>query len=312
MKILCLGDVHLRRSNPINRKDDYFNTQFQKIKYVYDYAVDNQVSMILQPGDLYDRFDCPYSVTEHYIRYFNSQVINIPIFAILGQHDQRYHRSGKENTPIGCLFAGIERTGSKILRVSSPLIFEEEYSKSKIEIYGASWNEEIPEPQNKSAINILVIHKMVTKDGPLWEGQEEYINAQELIKKTNYHLIVCGDNHKSFVEDYRMRRLVNCGSLMRTNIDQFDHKPCFYIYDTKSKSLSYNEIPIEKNVFDTEEVEIKEYENKLLQSFVNKLPNIMRSFEKDKLVTFKDRFTAACRQLPEVEQTIIHEILEEL
>ena len=274
MKFLCLGDVHLRSSTPKNRCDNLFETQFNKMKHILEYAIDNEISYILQPGDLFDKHNCPYEVTERYIDLFNSFTTPVPILCCLGQHDQRYHKQSTKNTPIGCLFAGIRQTGSKLL-ASEPFEVVEPYTKSKVHIYGSSWGEEIPTIQDQNAFNILVTHRMVTKDGPLWQGQIGNIEAKELIRQTKFRLIVSGDNHQSFKQEHRMRYLVNCGSLMRTGLDQIDHEPCFYVYDTQDHGkLEYHKIPIENNVFAFDKVVEEKKTKKELEEFVQSLARV--------------------------------------
>lgn len=275
MKFALLGDVHLRMSNPKSRIDEYYDEQFRKFGIVYEFARDTNCRAVLQPGDLFDHHSCPYGVVERYMRYINGHTCSVPIFGCLGQHDMRYHRTIADNTPIGVLYAGIERTGSRLLS-SEPKVLIEQFSKTEVHIYGSSFGEEIPTIQNPSAINILVTHRMVTKDGPLWEGQEGNVEAEELLKQTKFRLIVSGDNHKHFTASHRMRYLVNCGSLMRSSIDQMDHKPCFYTYDTETNKIEKHPIRVKKaeHIFDLEKAVDQKQDRKELDDFIRTLTDV--------------------------------------
>jgi len=85
---------------------------------------------------------------------------------------------------------------------------------------------------------------------------------------------VCGDNHNHFVEEGKGRYVVNCGSLMRSNIDQVDHKSVVYVYDTETKTLSdpiFLKIQSVKEVFDLKSVNEEKERNKKLDLFVENL-----------------------------------------
>jgi len=66
---------------------------------------------------------------------------------------------------------------------------------------------------------------------------------------------------------------VNCGSLMRSAIDQVDHKPRIYIYDTEWKSL--NEVLLKvapaKKVLDIKKAEVQKERDEKLDLFISSL-----------------------------------------
>jgi len=86
--------------------------------------------------------------------------------------------------------------------------------------------------------NILLIHKLIIDD-----LEEKYLGsttttARSMLNKfTEYDLIVSGDNHKPFVMKKGRRLLVNCGSMMRTRIDQVDHKPRAYLWYAETNTI---------------------------------------------------------------------------
>lgn len=305
MKFICSSDWHIRKSNPQYRIDNFFDTQCEKIKWMVNYCVDNNICGILHGGDLYDRFDCPYEAVRRYIILFNSYTTPIKMLGCLGQHDMRYHKIGSSNTPAGCLYAGIAGTGSTILE-EAPKEYIEPYSKTKIHIYGSSWGEKIPTIQDQSAINILVTHRMVTKSGPLWKDQTDFTEADELLKKTKFRLIVTGDNHNTFSHSYRMRYVVNSGSLMRAKIDQMDHKPTFFVYDTNTNTIEKVEIPIlnKRKVFAVEEIKDTKLNDLVLENFVNGL-----NIDYDRKVSFKENLDSMINETSDIN---VKSVLEEV
>ncbi|MFH1624128.1 MAG: hypothetical protein ABID54_03105, partial [Pseudomonadota bacterium] len=92
-----------------------------------------------------------------------------------------------------------------------------------------------------------------------------------------FDLFVTGDNHHSFVcgemDKNGTRYVVNCGSLMRSAIDQVDHKPRVYVYDTERKSL--DEVPLKvapaKKVLDMKKAEVQKERDEKLELFISSL-----------------------------------------
>ena len=161
---------------------------------------------------------------------------NIPIYTVFGQHDLRYHSSNVNNTPLKVL----EASGVVKVLDNRGVIYP--HSDPNVIIQGQSWYED-KEPhveaydEVKNTCRILVLHKMIV-DEKIWEGQGDHTFGKILLTKTKYDLIVSGDNHKHFIihsgqgSSIGKRLLINCGSMLRTRIDQGEHKPCVYVYNT--------------------------------------------------------------------------------
>jgi hypothetical protein len=223
---------------------------------------------VLLPGDLTDHSRLPYYIVDYYVRLFKSYE-EVTILAVQGQHDMLYHVEAA-NTPYSLMDAA-----EAIIAIEGT----DRQSITNIGISGVSFNREISDTACKSQINILLIHKMFVDD-KLWEGQEEYERANIFLTKNKWDLIVSGDNHQHFMfqagggSGYKTRRFhVNCGSLMRQNIDQLHHKPVVYIYDTVDKTLAPYYIPIDppEDVFNIEAAELKKEKDEKLEAFVEKI-----------------------------------------
>lgn len=267
MKLLITGDWHLRFRRPELRIDEsYFDTQLNKINQILDIAKNNKCDYILQPGDFFDSVDVPWSVVETYIDIFKDY--NIPIYCVMGQHDMRFHKIKLDNTPLAVM------ESAEVLTV---LIDDYGIIGIKdIDLYGCNYGEEIPKIMDKNKTNILLIHKMII-DQKIWEGQTDFTYANHLSRK-GFDLCVCGDNHKNF----KIKNVINCGSLMRSRIDQVDHKPIVYIYDTEFIGSPKEEIVKEilldikstNEIFDLNKVdEVKERDERL-EAFVDTLDSI--------------------------------------
>ena len=257
MKLVILGDLHIRSSNPENRIDNYKEAMFNKIKYIYecgDVLLKEREFVSLQPGDFFDNpvqsnamlTDC-FSLFEH-----------ANLHSIYGQHDLKFRNKG--NTALDVLIAG------GIVKNSEQTTLSE-----SVFLYSCSYNETIPEIKTKG-FNILMIHKMIVEE-KLWEGQVEYEWANTILRRTKFDLIVSGDNHQSFFVEHKGRHLINCGSLMRTTKAQINHKPCYVVYNTDTMKYSIKYIPVQpaEEVFDMQKIELEKERDEKLIAFVDGL-----------------------------------------
>ena len=262
MKILCLGDLHLRYRRPEYRIDDFFVTQFNKLQWVFDLAVREKCKVVIMPGDVFDSFSASYLVVSTFLFHLWRYSKQFKTLAVYGQHDMRYHSTRIDNTPLHT----VESSGLlKVLDHNPYQLFDSVF-------YGASWGCEIPQVKTEGT-NILVTHRMVIKSDKLWEGQSDFEYSRRLLRTTGYDLIVSGDNHNFFVDEYKGRFLINCGSLCRMKTDQAEHKPSVVVYDTKAKDIKVFEIPVEpaEKVFDLATSEKKKEKEKMIEVFVDSL-----------------------------------------
>ncbi|MHA2065066.1 MAG: metallophosphoesterase family protein [Candidatus Thorarchaeota archaeon] len=264
MKFLLTGDWHIRQTAPERRIDEYWITVYKKINFIIDLAVQEGCEAILQPGDFFDSHKANDLLKRYAITWLRNKIDKVKVFTVFGQHDLRYHSSDLRNTPLAVLYA------ARIIRV---LHNHEPLKLGKVHIYGASWFEDIPEVIEPDKLNILVMHKMVIANEKVWDGQEDYKLGNILLRTLPFDLIVCGDNHQHFVVIAGNKKLVNCGSLLRTRIDQVHHAPVVYIYDINYKTLEQHEIPIKPfdQVFDMTKVEEEKKRNKEMEAFVERL-----------------------------------------
>uniref|UniRef100_A0A6M3IW46 Putative calcineurin-like phosphoesterase n=1 Tax=viral metagenome TaxID=1070528 RepID=A0A6M3IW46_9ZZZZ len=259
MRVLCTSDWHIRKKRPKNRLDEnYFGTIKSKIKQIFKIAEDTKCEAILQPGDMFDDFDLSHETIRETIKLLNESpciIITIP-----GQHDLKYHSKVWTNSPIG-----IADVGTKVQVIPKGVVTHIE----NISIQGSAFGEDIPEPYNEEAFKILICHKMIIPD-PI---PFDYDYTMEEMLEFGYDLVVSGDNHKSFYYYKDNKHLFNCGSLMRTRIDQSDHFPCVVVFDTDA--LVYNKIDLEvepfNSVMDVEKAEEEEKKNEHLEAFIAKI-----------------------------------------
>ena len=294
MKLLCCGDLHLRATAPRYRIDNYYETQMGKLKWIFELAREESCEAILQPGDFFDSPNIPNHVLSDVLELLYKYDHNT-VYTVFGQHDLRYRN--------------MENSALSVVEIAGGVVTENTILVGgRIAIYGSSWEQPIPEVLNKDAVNILLMHRMVVHEKPLWPGQTDYTKAGSFMKKySDFDLVVSGDNHQSFIwaeydkeTDEWGRWLINCGSMMRMTTAQQEHKPCVWVYDTETKEAIRHFIPIEKDVFSPEAVEIKE-RNKELEAFITTLKqdrSTMLSFDDNVAELVKaEQFSIALKKL---------------
>jgi DNA repair exonuclease SbcCD nuclease subunit len=131
--------------------------------------------------------------------------------------------------------------------------------------------------------------------------------ASSILKKyPQFSLILCGDNHRTFVEEYEERLLVNPGSLMRMDADQIDHKPSIFLWYSDN-SVKQIFLPIEEGVVTRTHLVEKEERNARMDAFVTKLNDDYKT-----TVSFEENLTqffSANEVDPETKQ-IIYNVIE--
>lgn len=281
MKIICTGDLHITNKVPRNRKKGYFNqviNKFEQILEITEAKTDSNI--LLVAGDFFDSPSVPYDVTREIISKIKKYAVDI--LAVPGQHDQRWHTSGLDNTPLGVLS---ESEHIKIL--SNKELF---YLGESVTVIGAGWNEE---PQKEA--DIVVTHQMVTKKGELWPGQTNYSTAHAIMRKYPWaRCVVSGDNHIPHSLRLKSGRMqINTGCMMRNTKALIDFEPRVYMVDTsnwKAKAV-YLEIEKPEDIFDFEKIgmdeikeEIKNEASEKIAKFVASLPQNMQDRPNFKLI----------------------------
>ena len=271
MKIFAFGDIHARDSKPRYRSDDYEDTLFGKIKWGIDLAIEKQCEHIILPGDIFETHRASNNVIWKLIKLmlFDDSNSFDNFLGVIGNHDAPFHNLLSTNCPINIL-----RAAGAFLLLHKDIV----YKSGEVDFYGASWGEDIPKIKDENAFNVLVIHKMIIGEDKLWEGQENYVTARTLLAKNKFDLIISGDNHQTFVSEYKGKTLLNMGSLGRMTAAQIDHKPTVAIYNTDTRNYELFEVPIKpaSEVFNLEEIKYKKevaQENAKIKEYINILSN---------------------------------------
>ncbi len=268
MKILLLSDVHLRTRTPVSRKDDFFQTQMDKLRFVCKTYHEKGCKLFLQAGDLFDSPDPSRYLLSEYIQLLKDQ--KIMIHTILGQHDVTMHS-----------LKTVKRSATRVLEAAGVVFIVDSGilpfgPAGNIIIQEASWGKEIPQiwaEELKDLCRILVCHYPVG-DKPLFPGHELTSPRQFLRQHPGYDLVLAGDYHYRFHSKWNGSQILNTGCMVRLTKRQedLDHQPQLAIYDTETKEVEWIGIPHEpsEDVFDLS-TPLTEHDRGGLTEFVNKL-----------------------------------------
>jgi DNA repair exonuclease SbcCD nuclease subunit len=272
MKLLITGDWHYTDKQPDCRIDDYQISITEKIEHIFKRTEEEEISLILQAGDLTDTPFLSYSTyieLSNLLSKFSSASVNTELYrynlmTVYGQHDLRYRNKG--NTPLDALAS----SGLITILSSDPSSLY-----PRICIYGCSFGETHPQIQNPNSFNILILHQLIVSSQERdWE--KDQILHSALLQNSKWDLVVSGDNHLPFIISTggkKQRHLINCGSLMRSTIEQVDHEPFFVIFDTNTRTYEKHFLKIKpwQEVFDLERKVKQEERNENLEIYAESL-----------------------------------------
>ena len=272
--ILC-SDLHLREDTPKCRTDDYKAAQLKKIEWLNHLAA-THCCPILCAGDIFDKWNISAEMSAWAIE-------NVPqMYAIPGQHDLPDH-----NLEL------IKKSGFNVLKVANIIdpynnSFHTLYKDIPINFIMFPFGEALEGyklPIGFGWRSIALIHTLVL--GPK-DAKMKGSTVQEIFDKMpKFDLIICGDNHKSFVvrnNNYADGCLfVSPGSMMRMTADQIDYKPRVYLWYADTNTVEPAYYPIESGVVTREHIDKKQEKEMILEAFVQSTQGgeVTASFEKN-------------------------------
>jgi len=312
MKFILLSDLHLTCNTPIARLDNIEETWKRKLKFILDYAKLNEMK-ILVAGDFFDR-PRDWRIVTEFLKLMEDYE-GVTISSVFGQHDMYLYSKDRYSTSLGVLIKTGMISELDITPWCFP-IYRNNYLKDFIHIneetigiYGASWGQEIPDPNRN--INILVIHKNIS-DAPLFPGHE-YTGAELFLKShPEYHVIICGDIHKRFFFQKNGRIIVNPGPLLRMEATDYNmtYDPAFPVLDIDTQSVEWVTIPHEpaEKVLSRKHIENKKETESMLDEFIKNV-----SVDHKITFSFKENLQEYLtnNNIPQDVKNIISKIMED-
>ena len=284
--ILC-ADIHLREKKPIARTDDYYKTQWRKLKFISDLQ-EKYGCAIINAGDLFNHWKPSPQLLTETMQFFPKG----DFYTIYGQHDLPNH-----NLKLAY------RSGIATLQEAKRVIVlhGRHYGQGEMILNYTDMDGNPPKFQ------MLVWHYMTYKDEKPFP-QHKGPSALRILKKyPQYDLIVTGDNHIPFVEEYKGRMLVNPGSMMRITAKQIDHKPRVYLWYADTNTVTPVYLPIEEGVISREHIDKVQDRDDRIDAFITKL-----SGDWEAEMSFEDNLKKAvnANKIPKLVQDIIYKAIE--
>lgn len=268
MRYIVTADNHTRSTRPLMRTDKNFLCE---VMYKWEQIIKlaNQYDAhLLCAGDIFHTANPSFEVFNRlYVRLIE---LTNHLYMVAGQHDLKNHSPFLLYSPIYTLHN---------IHDDRFVMSANEYK----DVHGYQW-EQKPKKEIKGLI--LLTHKCVTPKKPP-HFLDKAISAKKMLKKyPNYQYIVTGDYHVSHATQIGDRWLINPGSMLRSNIDQINHKPSVYLIDTDTNLVEriYLKVKPAEEVFDFSELETKQGK----KQFQNEMKELIHSLKlKTKDASFK-------------------------
>ena len=248
-KVLAIltSDWHLREDTPVCRTDNFQHAQWKKVRFIKKLQRRYNCP-ILHAGDLYDHWK-----TSPWLIGKTLKAIPDEFYSVYGNHDLPQHSMDL-----------VDKCGMYVLANTKIKALEFGY-----------WND-VPVDGSGLVLGgkrVFVWHKCVFQLKQEWMGSESATHARKILKKyPQFDLIVTGDNHQAFVEEYKGRILVNPGPITRQSASQIDFRPRVYLwYSDNTVKPIY--LPIEEGVVSRDHLEKIEARNDRIDAFISSLNN---------------------------------------
>lgn len=241
-KVIFVGDVHLKPSSPISRKDDYSESMLSKLRAVADYALSVGAPTIIMLGDIFDSTNTSVSYLSRCMDVFNDiRKRGVSLFSIIGNHDIKNERlDSLSGTPLGVLVKSQCVGVFNSLTVGKTRIVAHHYSAPL-------------EANLCDASSVLVSHSFFNQSFSDSSLSEHDLTA------LGYGAYVFGHDHVPYdsVEGDGWV-LLRPGSLCRNTSHFYNlyRKPRVLVLDVDDFSFSYWEVPCESDVFHVKKSEV--------------------------------------------------------
>jgi len=259
--LILTSDWHLREDTPICRTDDFWNAQWEKVQQISELQIKFDCSVI-HAGDLFHHWKpSPYLLTE--------TIMNLPrlFYTIYGQHDLPQHNWELRQK---CGLYNLMKAGW--------------LETLEFGHWGSNCPGNIFKDINHSFPPAAAWHKFVWDGKKLpWPDCKENTALEILKKYPQYDLIVTGDHHKPFAQEYKGRILVNPGCLTRQTSAYATHLPRVYLWYAETNTVKIHYLKIKKDVVSREHIEKGEERDKRIEAFVERL-----STEWDEVMSFNE------------------------
>lgn len=282
-KILFIGDIHGKRTNPLNRLCDYNEDQYKKLEWIRDYCMSNDVRTIVHLGDIFDKPEATEEWKNKFIQIWKPYQSFGKFYSIVGKlHDLFYNV--EQSYPKTCL-ANLELSG--ILEViDSKIIAVDNVELCALSMHTTTAKKQMLELDKSFRVgyeHIILAHQFYQ-----WELEPEAGFTEEELKtiQTKCSLVLGHDHRQHQTQEVDMVSVFRPGSLMRTELSEetIQMKPRVLLYD--NGSWNYIEVPHRDitEIYNVQEYRTKKANSKLFRQLENNLEDIGKYFHNNDTV----------------------------
>lgn len=251
-----LGDIHWMTRTPEYRKETcpFQEVTAAKLTVLADYCRKHDIPAFVAG----DTFDISRSFNDWWtMREFLKTVFwpegkePVRLWVVPGQHDRFHHNAQDKMTSLNAL---LSETKNIQLVPSTGIVIGHSDGLGFVGpcVYGAGWGDQIPIVRDNARENILVTHKSLWHQKPVYPGQTEGNVAVEAKKfrELGYDMVFSGDNHRQFDVTVSGVEIHNVGCFTRDDVSYRNQQPRFLVLfdDMSIESVFVGE----KDVFDLE------------------------------------------------------------
>lgn len=221
-----VSDIHLTDTTPVSRTDDYIQAQEKKLAYIQELADKHQCPIICA-GDVFHHWK-----SSPWLLAWACKHLPLPMVTIPGNHDLPMHSLDQyERSSLHVLDTALDQLH---VLLSNPATYD---------ICGRK---------------IVILHELI------WPTSHASMasmvggrTAAEVLREYagEFDVVITGDNHMPFVEEFKGTILVNPGSMMRSTADQIDHRPRCYVYYAEDNTVEPVYLPIQHGVISRQHID---------------------------------------------------------
>ena len=223
MKLLYMGDIHIRGKNPRNRTDDFKEALKTKLREIWKLAEYNGVRAILSAGDIFDRPEVTNGVLLEFADVFKE--CPVPFYTTAGNHDvYSYNLDTYGRTSLRIL----ELIVPQVTVINDPAenVLLEDKDGTVVSVSFQPYNQQIdydgygysPADPVEEAYMIHVAHGMLLDHDPKVFDRYTYVGTV----KTEADLVLTGHDHIGFdlYERPDGKKFLNCGAICRLSASE--------------------------------------------------------------------------------------------
>jgi len=222
-------DIHLSGKTPRHRVDDFPSAIIAKLKETYQKVEELGCEFLTFGGD----FCKTHRIFSYNVMADAMDIVcdsNLKTYACIGEHDLYGH---SPNTYPSSTLSFIDRRCSNLVILHDPIELP-----GGIVIHGKhEWedmNEAIARPVDKSKLNILICHELITNEGAPFD-----VIDTSTLTPCNFDLVCSGDLHNGYEpHDVDGTWFCNPGAMARENIGRdADRDPQFAVIDIEKGAI---------------------------------------------------------------------------